>query len=138
MVPIWYWIVSAILLIWNMIGCGACYGQMAMSADRIATLPENQRDAWLAMPKAARIAYVVAVSAGLFGAIALLLRSLAAGPFFIASLVGLIVQFGWFFIVYKGMSRLGASSAAFPAFIALVAVGQIAFACCAKAQGWLG
>ncbi|MET0375768.1 MAG: hypothetical protein ABW128_16115 [Rhizorhabdus sp.] len=138
MVPIWYWIVSAILLIWNMIGCGACYGQMAMSAERIAALPEGQRDAWIAMPKPAKVAYIVAVSAGLLGAIALLLRSVAAGPLFIASLIGVIVQFGWFFIVYKGMSRLGASSAAFPGFIALVAIGQIAFACSAKAHGWLG
>lgn len=138
MVPVWYWIVAAILLIWNLIGCGACYGQMTASPGRLAALPENQRDAWLAMPPLAKIAYVVAASAGLLGAIALLLRSTAAGPLFIASLVGVIVQFGWFLIVYKGLSKLGASSAAFPAFIAAVAIGQIAFACSAKAHGWLG
>ncbi|KRB85759.1 hypothetical protein ASE00_03020 [Sphingomonas sp. Root710] len=137
MVPIWYWVVSAILLIWNLIGCGACANQMRMPPDKIAALPDQQRDAWLAMPATAKIAYVVAVGAGLLGAIALLLRSVAAGPLFIASLVGVIVQFGWFFIVYKGWSKLGASSAAFPGFIAIVALGQIAFACAAKAHGWL-
>lgn len=138
MVPVWYWVVSAILLIWNLIGCGACASQMRMPPDKIAGLPDQQRDAWLAMPATAKIAYVVAVGAGLLGAIALLLRSVAAGPLFIASLVGVIVQFGWFFIVYKGASKLGLSSAAFPGFIALVALGQIAFACAAKSQGWLG
>ncbi len=138
MVPVWYWIVSAILLIWNGIGCAACYGQMTARPEKFAQLAEGQRDAWLAMPMTAKAAYVVAVGTGLLGAIALLLRSLAAGPLFIASLVGVIVQFGWFFVVYKGIAKAGPSSAAFPAFIALVAIGQIAFACAAKTHGWLG
>ena len=138
MVPVWYWVVSGILLVWNLIGCGACFSQMAMPPEKIATLPEAQRDAWLAMPAVAKAAYAVAVGTGLLGAIALLLRSLAAGPLFIASLVGVIIQFGWFFVVYKGAAKLGLSSAAFPGFIAIVCLGQIAFTCCAKAQGWLG
>ncbi len=138
MVPVWYWIVSAILLVWNLIGCAACYGQMTITPEKFAELPAGQRDAWTAMPTAARAAYVFAVGAGLLGVIALLLRSLVAGPLFIASLVGVIVQFGWFFVVYKGMAKAGPSSAAFPAFIAAVALGEIAFACAAKSHGWLG
>ena len=137
MLPFWYWLVSAILLIWNAIGCAACYGQMTASPEKFARLPEAQRDTWIAMPATAKAAYVVAVGAGLLGTIALLLKSLAAGPLFIASLVGVIVQFGWFFVVYKGMSSTGPSSATFPTFIALVALGEIGFACAAKAQGWL-
>ena len=138
MVPVWYWVVSAILLIWNIIGCAACYSQMTASPQKLATLPEGQREAWIEMPAAARIAYIVAVGTGLLGVIALLFRNPVAGPLFIVSLVGIIVQFGWFFGVFKGASKLGGSSAAFPGFIALVALGQIAFASCAKAQGWLG
>ncbi len=137
MVPVWYWVVSAILLAWNLIGCGACYSQMTASAEKIAQLPEGQREAWLAMPATAKGAYVIAVGAGLLGVVALLFQSLAAGPLFIASLIGIIVQFGWFFVVYKGMAKAGPSSTAFPAFIALVAVGEIAFACAAKSHGWL-
>lgn len=138
MVPVWYWIVSAVILIWNLIGCGACYGQMTAGPDKIAKLPEAEREAWLAMPLAAKIAYAVAVTAGMLGAVALLLRMLAAGPLFIASLVGVIVQFGWFFMVFKGGAKPGASSAAFPALIALVTSGEIGFACAAKTHGWLG
>jgi hypothetical protein len=137
MVPVWYWVVSAILLVWNTVGCAACYSQMVATPEKFAELPKGQREAWLAMPLTARAAYVVAVGAGLLGAIALLLKSLAAGPLFIASLVGVIVQFGWFFAVYKGMSRVGPASAAFPVFIALAALGEIAFACASKSQGWL-
>lgn len=138
MVPVWFWVVSAILLIWNIIGCAACYSQMTAGPEKLAKLPEDQREAWTAMPAVAKAAYIVAVGAGLLGVIALLFRSLVAGPLFVASLVGVIVQFGWFFVVFKGGSKFGPASAAFPGFIALVALGQIAFACCAKTQGWLG
>lgn len=137
MVPVWYWIVSGIVLIWNLIGCTACFSQMTATPEKLAQLPAAQRDAWLAMPATARVAYVVAVATGLLGSVALLLRSLAAGPLFIASLVGVIVQFGWFFVVYKGMVKTAPSSAAFPAFITIVAIAEIAFACAAKTHGWL-
>lgn len=138
MVPTWYWIVSGILLLWNAIGCFACFSQMTASPDKIAKLPEGQRAAWLAMPTTAKAGYVVAVAAGLLGAVALLLRCAAAGPLFLASLLGVIVQFGWFFMVYRGASRFGLSSLAFPVFIAMVAVAQIGFACCARTMGLLG
>nr|WP_047169788.1 hypothetical protein [Sphingomonas sp. Y57] len=138
MVPVWYWVVSAILLVWNAIGCFACFSEMRTTPDKLANMPVAQREAWMAMPATAKAAYVVAVGAGLLGAIALLCRCAAAGPLFVASLVGVIIQFGWFFGVYKGASKLGAGSLAFPAVIALVAVAQIAFACWAKTQGLLG
>lgn len=138
MVPVWYWVVSAVLLLWNALGCFACFSQMTAKPEALAKLPEEQRAAWLAMPMTAKAAYVVAVGAGLLGAIALICRCAAAGPLFIASLVAVIVQFGWFFVVYKGASKVGASSFAFPAVIAIVAVAQIGFACWAKTQGLLG
>lgn len=137
MVPFWYWIVSAILLLWNLTGCGACYSQLTASPEKLAKLPLDQREVWDATPPFAKIAYVVAVGAALLGVVALLLRSIAAGPLFIASLIALIVQFGWFLFVYKGLSKLGPSSMAFPVFIVIVTIGQIAFACAAKSQGWL-
>lgn len=138
MVPVWYWVVSAVLLIWNSFGCLACFGQLRMQPEAIEKLPDEQRAAWAAMPLTVKAAYVVAVGAGLLGAIALLCRCAAAGPLFIASLVAVIVQFGWFFVVYRGASKLGPSSLALPAFIALVAVAQIGFACWAKAAGLFG
>jgi len=137
MVPVWYWAISAILLVWNAIGCFACISQMTMSAAKLATLHEAQREAWVAMPMTIKAAYVIAVGAGLLGSIALLCRCVAAGPLFIASLLAVIVQFGWFFVVHKGAAKLGASSLAFPIIIALIAVAQIGFACWVKAQGLL-
>lgn len=137
MVPLWYWIVAGILTLWNAIGCFACYSQLTISTEKLAKLPDQQREAWTTMPGFAKAAYVVAVVAGLAGAVLLLLQNALALPLSILSLVGIVVQFGWFFLGYGGWRKHGASGAAFPVFIALVAIGQIGLACCAKAQGWL-
>jgi len=137
MIPIWYWFVAGVLTLWNAIGCFACYSQLTIAPEKLAKLPADQRDAWSAMPAFAKLAYVVAVVAGLAGAVLLLLQNALALPLSILSLAGIVVQFGWFYLGYGGWARHGAKGAIFPAFIALVGIGQIAFACCAKAQGWL-
>lgn len=138
MIPVWFWIVSGILLLWNAMGCFACFSQLTITPGKLAALPEPQRDAYAAMPSLAKIAYVAAVATGLLGAMMLVVRSPLALPLFVASLAGVIVQFGWFFLVYRGASKLGAGSAGFPAFIAMVGVVQIWFAQHAGAEGWLG
>lgn len=137
MLPTWYWIVSGILVVWGLIGCLACYTQMTMSAEKIAKLPEQQRDAWTTMPGFAKAAYVVAVLAGVGGAILLLLQNALALPLSVLSLAGILVQFGWFFFGYGGWKKHGPGGAIFPIVIALVCMGQIALACCAKAHGWI-
>ncbi len=137
MVPTWYWVAAGVLLVWNLIGCAACFSQMTANMDKIAKMPPAQRDAWMAMPGTARIAYAVAVIAGLLGSVALLLQYRVAGPLFIASLVGIIVQFGWFFVVWKGASKAGGASMIFPGVITAIAIAQIGFACWAKTQGIL-
>ena len=137
MVSLGYWIVSGVLLLWNALGCFACFSQLTARPEKLAALPEAQRDAWLAMPIIAKAAYVAAVVSGLLGTVALLLRCAAAGPLFVASLIGVIVQFGWFFLIYRAASRFGAASLAFPGFIAIVALLQIGFACWAKQAGLL-
>lgn len=137
MVPIWYWIVAGILTLWNIIGCAACYSQLTMSAEKLAKLPENQRASWSAMPGFAKLAYIIAVTSGLAGAILLLLHNALALPLSILSLAAVVLQFGWVYLGYGGWKKLGPASAAFPAFITLVSIGQVAFTCCSKAQGWL-
>ena len=135
--PFWFWLVSGLFLLWALAGCYACYAQLTISEAGLAALPPAQRDAWVTMTPLPKAAYAVAVAAGLLGAILLLLRSRLARPIFIVSLVGVIVQFGWFFGPYAGLAKLGASAAIFPAVIFLFAAAEIWFAGLAARSGWL-
>ena len=136
--PLWFKIVTVVAMLWGLAGVYACYSQLSMSAEALAALPAAQRDAFIAMPGFAKAAYVLAVGAGLIGGVLLFLRKRPARIAFIASLVGIVVQFGWVFGPYQGLAKLGPSAVAFPAFIVAVGVAEIWIAGLALKRGWLG
>lgn len=137
MVPTWFWIVTAVLVLWNVIGCWACYSQLTIKPEKLAALPQPQRDAWAAQPALVKIAYILAVGSGLAGALLLAAQLWIANVAFIASLVAVIIQFGWFFGPYQGARKLGWGSAGFPLVIVLICGVQIGFTCYAASRGWL-
>lgn len=136
-VPGWYWAVAVLALLWEAMGCFAYLSQVSMDSAALAQLPAAQRDLWMAMPAWATGAYAVAVWAGLIGAVGLLLRRGWARLAFAASLAGVIVQFGWTFLATPILTTIGASAAAFPAFILLVAALLLWFSGFAAKRGWL-
>ena len=136
-VPVWYWVVPILALLWEACGCYAYLTQVRMKAADMGALPAAQRDLWLAMPAWIWSAYAIAVWVGLLGALALLMRSRLARPAFLVSLAGAIVQFGWTFLVRHALSVLGASAAALPAAIILIGAFLIWFASAASRWGWL-
>jgi hypothetical protein len=136
-VPGWYWAVAAVALLWEAMGCYAYLTQVGMDAADLAKLPAAQRDLWASMPAWVTGAYAVAVWSGLVGAAGLLLRRDWARLAFGASLVAVIVQFGWTFLATPILTTIGTSAAAFPALILLVAASLLWFSFAATKRGWL-
>lgn len=136
-VPGWYWAVAIFALLWEAMGCYAYVSQVSMDSAALARLPAAQRDLWLAMPAWVTGAYAVAVWIGLLGALGLILRRSWARLAFAASLVAVAVQFGWTFLATDILATMGAASAAFPAFILLVAALLFGFSIAAARRGWL-
>ncbi|MGA9583597.1 MAG: hypothetical protein WBR13_16680 [Allosphingosinicella sp.] len=136
-VPGWYWAVAGVALLWEAMGCYAYVTQVSMDSAALARLPAEQRDIWAAMPGWAVGAYAVAVWAGLLGAIGLLLRRSWAKLAFAASLIAVIVQFGWTFLATPILDTMGASAAVFPLFILIVAALLLWFSGMAAKRGWL-
>lgn len=136
--PGWYWIVSVLALLWALAGIGAWYSEFTITPEKLAKLPPARQDAYNAMTFAPKAFYVLAVFAGLLGAILLLLRNAGAEYAFWGSLIGIVGQFGWFFVVFRGGQKLGWASAIFPAVILILCLCEIWFARYALIQGWLG
>lgn len=136
-VPGWYWAVATVALLWGAMGCYAYVTQVSMDSAALAQLPAEQREIWAAMPGWAVGAYAVAVWAGLLGAVGLLLRRSWAKLAFAASLVAVIVQFGWSFLATPILRSMGASAALFPAFILIVTASLLWFSGYAAKRGWL-
>lgn len=136
-VPGWYWVVAVVALLWEGMGCYAYVTQVSMDQAALARLPAEQREMWSAMPGWAVGAYAVAVWAGLLGAVGLSLRRGWARLAFAASLLALLVQFGWAFLGTDILRSMGASAAAFPAFIIVAGAILLWFSGLAAKRGWL-
>ncbi|MCO4818237.1 MAG: hypothetical protein KC517_01345 [Bacteroidetes bacterium] len=93
-IPTWFWIVSIALLLWNIMGIMNFLGQVNMSQEAIDALSETQKSLIVNRPSWVNIAFGLAVFAGTAGSIALLLKKKIAHGLFMASLVGVALQFG--------------------------------------------
>ena len=83
-----FWVISAIGLIFNLMGCMNFVSQM--NTDMVASMPEGYRALVESRPAWATSAFAIAVFGGALGAILLLFRMSAAYYVFIASLVGAV------------------------------------------------
>lgn len=84
-----FWLIGAVALIWNVMGCVNLF--MQMSPEMLATMPESHRQIAESRPVWAIVGFAVSVVGGVLGALLLLLRQPAAFYLFVASLLGTIV-----------------------------------------------
>jgi len=136
-VPGWYWVVAILALLWEAFGCFSYIQWVTMDAAKLATMPDAEREMWLAMPPWLTGVYAIAVWVGLAGAVALLMRRRLARLAFGVSLAAVVVQFGWIFLTTPIMTTIGPSSTVMPAAIIIVGGIWFLFAGHAVKRGWL-
>ncbi|GGA59453.1 hypothetical protein GCM10011395_32170 [Sphingomonas psychrolutea] len=137
--PIWFWLVTIVILAWGAMGIFAFYADRTMDAAAVARMSDYDRNFRVNQPAWEIWAYAVAVWTGFIGAIALLVRSRHAHPVFVVSLVAVVALFGWIFVATDMIAVKGPLVATgFPIFIAVAAVAQIWFADYARKREWIG
>lgn len=136
--PTWYWIVSALALVWMLFGVLAWLADVTMDESALAQMTEAQRQLYTSRPQWLFVVYAIAIFSGLVGAIGLLMRKSWAIPAFAVSLVAIIVQFGYTFLVMDTLEVLGAAAALpFPIVIFAIGVLLLWFAMRSKKVGWI-
>lgn len=136
--PAWFITLAVILLLWAIAGV-ASFGAHVFVGEKMAA----EQGAWdlayyRALPAWFVWDYALATLAALAGAVALLLRARQALSFYVLSLLGVVVQFGFVFggtdlLAHKG----AAATLPFPLFIAAMGAVQIAVARLAARRGWV-
>ena len=135
--PIWFWVVSALALLWNLFGLFSfCYHLTATPAV-IAGWPEAQQQIALETPRWIFVPFAIATIGGVLGSLGLLLRRRWALPVLLLSLIGIVVQFTAVYAITPTWALTGVGGAALPLCIALVGLFLWCFARNAKARGWL-
>jgi hypothetical protein len=125
-VPVWFWIVAGVALLWNLVGVYSYLAEVGVFGEA-ARMPGP----WNAMPAWVTAAYAIGVFGAVIGVLGLLLRQRWAGLVLLISLVALIVDWGWvFFASGAGVQPLGSA-------VLVISALLVWFASYATKRGWL-
>jgi hypothetical protein len=97
--PGWFWIVSVLALLWNLMGVGA-YLYDAYEKDAVmATFTEAQRAVFENQPAWVTAAYAIAVFGGALACIGLLVRKKWAKPLLWLSIIAVVARTCYYFFM---------------------------------------
>ncbi len=97
--PVWFWIVSILALLWNLMGVIAYLTMAFATEEMIASLsPEQQSEFLFEYPAWVTAAFALAVFSGFLGCIALLIRKKWAYGLFVVSAIAAIAQHIYIFM----------------------------------------
>ena len=136
--PTLFWVIAVILLLWNFTGLMFYYGQVTMTPEMLAENFSAAERAFMEQtPVWATAAYATAVTAGVLGALLMLLRKALALPLFIVSLVSVLIQDFDAFILSDAIGVWGTGALRLPAVVIVICVFEIWYTRTARAKGWL-
>jgi hypothetical protein len=137
-VPAWYWVIAAVALLWNLMGCAFFAMELFAQEALMETMTEAQR-AWArSVPGWIYFVYGVAVTTGVLGSIGLFLRKSWATMMFTICLVAVIVQMVYTMLIGGGLQAMGPSGLIMPALVIVIAAALLWFSSFARRRGWIG
>ena len=135
--PLGFWIISVLALLWNLLGVAIFFLQVNMPPEALAAMPVEQRALYESMPAWVDGAFAVAVFGGVLGSAMLLLKKRLALPLLVLSLLGVVAQMGYTYLMTPAFRVYGASGAILPVLLVLIALFLVWFARRALARGWI-
>jgi hypothetical protein len=135
--PLWFWILSALLLVWNLLGVMAYVQEATMTAEALQAMPAAERALLLARPAWATAAFAFAVFGGASGGLLLLLRTRIAIAVLVLSSLGVVVQMTHAFAIADSIAVYGPSGLIMPALVLTISILLIVFALHARKRSWL-
>ena len=130
--PIWFWIVSVVALLWNLMGVMVYLGRAFISDEMIAALPEEQQAEFLIEhPAWYTAAFALAVFCGALGCLGLLLRKKWAYMLLLISMLAVLIQHTYIFVNSYQMELV------MPIMIIAISLFLVWFAKNAITKGWL-
>ncbi|WP_276166848.1 hypothetical protein [Zobellia alginiliquefaciens] len=135
--PIWFWIISILALLWNLMGVFAYLTDAYMTVEDLANLSQEQRFLYESRPVWVTAAYATAVWAGALGCIALLMRKKWAQTILLISLIGVLAQNIYQFFLSNTFEVYGANAMVLPVMVIIVSVALVLFAKSCISKNWI-
>lgn len=135
--PKWFLPMVIIALLWNLMGCAAYLSDAMVSVADIAKMSDAEKAMVAARPAWAIAGTAVAVWLGALGCLALILRKGWAVWLLWFSLLGVVVQDIWFFVLAPKSDLIDGTVYGLQGLVFVIAIVLIWLANKAKVDGWL-
>lgn len=134
--PTWFWVVSGIALVWNLMGLFQFFAQLMMTPEMLESLPAEQQELYQNTPTWVMIAFAAAVFGGTLGCLALLLRKNVAFQLLVVSLAGVLIQNINTFFLTNIVEIMGIQAVILPLVVIAVGIYLVTLARKAREKGW--
>ncbi len=135
--PVWFWIVSVLALLWNLVGVMAYIGQAYMSDEVLAAMSEAERSLYENQPAWVTGAFAIAVWGGALGCIFLLVRKRWAKPVFVISLIGLLGQLTYNYFLSEALETFETVDIVMSIMILIISIALILFSNKSISKNWI-
>ncbi len=137
-IPIWFWIVAIVIILWNIMGVLSFFSHTFISDEALQALPENERALYGEYPIWTQIVFAIAVFSGFIGSVGLLLRQKWTRIVFIISLCAIIPQMIHNVFFTKSIEVYGLIQAVtMPVLVVIIGILLIWLSAFGIRKGWL-
>ncbi|MEP0134217.1 MAG: hypothetical protein ABJJ25_08310 [Eudoraea sp.] len=136
--PVWFWIVSILALLWNLMGVMSYLEQAYMTDEIKAQYTAEQLTLMQGIPAWVTAAFAIAVWGGLLGCIALLFRKRWAKPLLMLSLIAILIQMAYSFFMTNAAEIYGLiPGIIIPLLVIIIGIALVQFARIAEKRNWI-
>jgi hypothetical protein len=136
--PVSFWIVAAVALVWNLIGLFMYYSGVSATPEQLeAVYSPEQFAAIEATPVWVTSAFATATTFGVIASVLLLLRMALALTVFVVSFAALVVQDLYLFVLSDSLAVFGSSLLVIQGSVFVGGVIWIVYANLAWNKGWI-
>ena len=132
-----FWIIAVIALLWNAMGVVNFLGATLLKDAMAQSYSAEEMALMDALPSWYMYVFGVAVFAGLLASILLLIRKRAATTLFLASLLAILLQMGYWLFATEVMEVIGATAVIMPLVVIIVGIFLYNYSRGAAKNGWL-
>jgi hypothetical protein len=137
--PATFWIVAGAGLVWNIIGLAMYYMSVTATPETIESMYETEAQVAyvLSIPSWVDAMFGLAVTTGVLGAVALLMRKRIATTLFAVSLAAVLTQNLHGFVLTNGMQVMGPSAIGVAVTVIVIGIALLIYAGRATRKGWI-
>ena len=113
------------------------FSHVFITEDVLALLPENERDLYSQYPLWTEIVFAIAVFAGLFGTLGILMLKKWCRPLLVISLVAIIIQMSHSLFIADSVAVYGSMAYLMPSLVVIIAFYEVYLANKAIKNAWI-